>query len=106
MIAAIIPSRMDSIAKRDIFKLATCWFLKAYGAYPLNTVEEENGIQALFWMRQLLRQDWAVVFFPESTGNPYIGVQKVVSGIAFLPAKTKAPILPVGLTGTEHFGPV
>jgi 1-acyl-sn-glycerol-3-phosphate acyltransferase len=106
MIAASMPRRVNFIAKNGIFKPGIRWFLKAYGAYPLNTVEEGNDIQALLWMRQLLRQDRAIVIFPESTRNPYIGMQKAVSGIAFLAAKTQTPILPIGLTGTERLGPL
>ena len=106
MIAASMPRRVNFIAKRGIFKPGIRWFLKAYGAFPLNADEEGNDIQALLWMRQLLRQNRAVVIFPESTRNPYVGMQKAMSGIAFLAAKTQTTIVPVGLTGTERLGPL
>lgn len=106
MIAASMPRRVNFIAKKGIFKPGIRWFLKAYGAFPLNAVEEGNDIQAMLWMRQLLRQDRAVVIFPESTRNPYVGMQKAAAGVALLAAKTQATILPVGLTGTERLGPL
>ncbi|MQG76018.1 MAG: 1-acyl-sn-glycerol-3-phosphate acyltransferase [SAR202 cluster bacterium] len=106
MIAASVSRRVNFIAKRGIFQPGIRWFLKAYGAFALNAVEEGNDIQAMLWMRQLLRQNRAIVVFPESTRNPYVGMQKAMGGVAFLAAKTQTTILPVGLTGTERLGPL
>ena len=106
LVAASIPRRVNFIAKRGIFKPGISWFLKAYGAYPLNADVEGNDIQALLWMRQLLRQGKSVVVFPESTRNPYIGMQEAVPGVALLASKTQTPVLPVGITGTERLGPL
>jgi len=106
LVAASVPRRVNFIAKRGIFKPGIRWFLKAYGAFPLNPDEEGNDIQAMLWMRQLLRQNRAVVIFPESHRNPYVGMQEAAPGIAFLAAKTQTTILPVGLSGTERLGPL
>lgn len=106
LVAASVARRVNFIAKRGIFKPGIRWFLEAYGAFPLNKDEEGNDIQAMLWMRQLLRQNRAVVIFPESHRNPYIGMQDAAPGIAFLASKTQATILPVGLTGTERLGPL
>jgi len=106
LVAASIPRRVNFIAKRGIFKPGIRWFLKAYGAYPLNSDEEGNDIQAMLWIRKLLRQEKPVVIFPESTRNPYIGMQEAAPGVAFLASKTKTTVLPVGITGTERLGPL
>ena len=106
LVAASVLRRVNFIAKRGIFKPGIRWFLEAYGAFPLNTDEEGNDIQAMLWMRQLLRQNKSVVIFPESHRNPYVGMQKAALGIAFLASKTQTKILPVGLTGTERLGPL
>ena len=106
LIAASIPRRVNFIAKRGIFKPGIRWFLKAYGAYSLNADKDGNDIEAMLWMRKILRQDKSVVIFPESTRNPYIGMQKAASGVALLASKTQTPILPVGITGTERLGPL
>ena len=106
LVAASVARRVNFIAKRGIFKPGIRWFLEAYGAFPLNADEEGNDVQAMLWMRQLLRQNRAVVIFPESHRNPYVGMQEAVPGIAFLAAKTQTTILPVGLTGTERLGPL
>ena len=106
LVAASIPRRVNFIAKRGIFKPGIRWFLKAYGAYSLNADKEGNDIEAMLWMRKLLRQDKSVVIFPESTRNPYIGMQQAVPGVALLASKTQTPILPVGITGTERLGPL
>ena len=106
LIAASIPRRVNFIAKRGIFKPGIRWFLKAYGAFALNAEKKGNDIEAMLWMRKLLKQDKSVVIFPESTRNPYIGMQQAVPGVAFLASKTQTPILPVGITGTERLGPL
>ena len=106
LVAASIPRRVNFIAKRGIFKPGIRWFLKAYGAFALNAAKEGNDIQAMLWIRKLLRQNKSVVIFPESTRNPYIGMQQAVPGVALLASKTQTPILPVGITGTERLGPL
>ena len=106
LVAASIPRRVNFIAKRGIFKPGIRWFLKAYGAFALNSAKEGNDIQAMLWMRKLLRQNKSVVIFPESTRNPYVGMQQAVPGVALLASKTQTPILPVGITGTERLGPL
>ena len=106
LVAASIPRRVNFIAKRGIFKPGIRWFLKAYGAFALKADKEGNDIEAMLWMRKLLRQNKSVVIFPESTRNPYVGMQQAVPGVALLASKTQTPILPVGITGTERLGPL
>ena len=57
-------------------------------------------MQALRWVLNQLNHDQVVVIFPEGTRNPG-AMKKALPGIARLALKTQAPILPVGMTGTE-----
>ena len=102
LLASSMPRRVNFIAKRGLFKPVAGWFFRTYGAYALNPEEQGKDIEALLWMRKLLRQDRAVVVFPESHRNPHIGMQEAVPGVAMLAVKTQTPILPVGLAGSEH----
>ncbi len=43
--------------------------------------------------------------FPEGTRSPTGGLQEAKDGIAILALRTGAPILPVGLSGTDRFWP-
>ena len=51
----------------------------------------------------LLAQDCAIVIFPEGHRSTDHAMREAKSGAAFLAIKTQAPILPVGIYGTEKF---
>ncbi len=106
LLGASLPRRLNFIAKRGLFKPVIGWFFRTYGAFPLNPEDEGNDIEALLWMRKLLRQDRAVVVFPESHRHPEGGMREGVPGVALLAVKTRTPILPVGIAGSENIGPL
>ena len=62
-----------------------------------------TGVDAMRTAMDLLAQDRAVVIFPEGHVSPEHARRKAKSGAAFLAIKTQAPILPVGIYGTEKF---
>lgn len=102
LLACSIPRTIRFLAKENIFGNPIArWFLYNYGAFPLN--REGLDITAYRWARERLNHDQALVFFPEGTRNPgSMGAAK--SGVTRLVLRTQAPILPVGLTGSEHLG--
>ena len=53
---------------------------------------------------KMLDSGSAIGIFPEGTRNPK-AMQKGIPGIAMIAIKSGAPILPVGMTGTERTGP-
>lgn len=106
LLGASLPRRLNYIAKRGLFKPVIGTFLRAYGAYALNPEEQGKDIEALLWMRKLLREDRAVVVFPESHRNPESGLREGMPGVALMAVKTQTPILPVGIAGSESVGPI
>jgi 1-acyl-sn-glycerol-3-phosphate acyltransferase len=54
---------------------------------------------------QLLAQDRAVVIFPEGRISANHAMEEAKPGAAYLAIKSQAPILPVGIYGTEKFPP-
>ena len=106
LLGASLPRRLNYIAKRGLFKPVIGTFFRAYGAYPLNPEEQGKDIEALLWMRKLLREDRAIVVFPESHRNPEAGLQEGMPGVALMAVKTQTPILPVGIAGSENVGPL
>lgn len=106
LLGASLPRRLNFIAKRGLFKPVLGWFLRTYGAYALNAEEQGKDIEALLWMRKLLRESRAVVVFPESHRNRVGGMREGVPGVALMAVKTRAPILPVGIAGSESVGPL
>lgn len=60
-------------------------------------------VDAVRLMLRLLAEDRAVVVFPEGHRSPDHTVKAGMLGVVYLALKSQAPILPVGLTGTEKF---
>jgi 1-acyl-sn-glycerol-3-phosphate acyltransferase len=76
-------------------------FLTRVGVHPMNQ-EGTANIETLKWNLELLKQNKVVALFPEGTRSREPGMSKGKSGIAYLAIRSQAPILPVGITGTEN----
>ena len=64
-----------------------------------------SGLGALKTALEVLSKDGAIVIFPEGRISPCYSMQKAKQGAAFLAIKSQAPILPIGISGTEKFPP-
>ena len=103
VLTASMPRRVFFMAKRGLFNGPILSFLlKAYGAFPLN--RDGGDLAAIQWCLKMLDSGSAIGIFPEGTRNPK-AMQKGIPGIAMIAIKSGAPILPVGMTGTERTGP-
>lgn len=104
LLSTSMPRRIRFLAKREIFRHPVArWFLTSYGAHPLNRDAADVG--AYRWALDQLARDKAIVLFPEGT-RARGAMKKAKTGVARIAIKTQAPILPVGITGTEPLGSV
>ncbi len=102
MLVSSIPRRIYFLAKSGLFRGAFAkWFLASYGAFPIN--REGTDVRAYRWVVDQLKNDRAVVLFPEGTRSPH-GMREAKQGVAQIALRTGTPILPVGITGTEKMG--
>ena len=102
MLLASIPRALHFIAKQELFNFTlTNYFLKQFNVYPFNRTG--HGVDAMRLMLRLLAEDRAVVIFPEGHRSPDHAMRKAMLGVAYLAHRSQAPILPVGITGTETF---
>ena len=100
LLAASLPRRIWFLAKDGVFNGPVVkWFMRTYGAFPVN--RHGADIRAYRWTLDQLNHDRAVVIFPEGTRSRG-SLRKANPGIAGLVLKSKAPLLPVGITGTER----
>jgi len=97
-----IPRRTWFLAKKEIFKGPAAIFLRYWGAYPLNRGRTDLG--AFRWALSKLDSGQCIVLFPEGTRSPKGGMRQAQSGVTKLALSSGASILPVGITGSEHFG--
>lgn len=107
IVASLTGRNPGFLAKKELFKFPLFSFLlKQYGAHPLNRGAVD--LKALRWaMNRLSKNDGALILFPEGTRNKDgTGLGKGLAGVTHIALKTGAPVVPIGMTGTEplqHF---
>ena len=104
LLATSLPRRAYFMAKRGLFHDPVLAFLmKSYGLFPLN--RDGGDLAAIRWALGMLRQNAALALFPEGTRSPG-AMRKAIPGVSMIALRSGAPILPVGITGSEHVGPI
>ena len=101
ILSASLPRQLYFLGKRSLFSNPiSSAFLTAVGVHPLN--RDGQDLEALRWNIELLKKDKPIVLFPEGARSQGEGMRKGHPGVAYIAVKTQAPILPVGITGTEN----
>lgn len=73
--------------------------LLSVGAFPVH--RESADREALQRAEEVLRQGQVLVLFPEGTRRHGPVVEDLMEGAAFLSARTGAPIVPIGIAGSD-----
>lgn len=81
-------------------------FFTSIGAIPVQRGAGQAALDALDQQRLLLEQGNAVALYPEGTRSLDGRLYKGRTGVAFLALQTGAPVVPVGLIGTDKVMPV
>jgi 1-acyl-sn-glycerol-3-phosphate acyltransferase len=81
-------------------------FFTALGASPVRRGAGQAALDALDQQKQLLESGEAIALYPEGTRSLDGRLYKGRTGVAFLALQTGAPVVPVGLTGTNEVMPV
>ena len=77
------------------------WFLRRYRQIPVNRGKSDAG--ALDEVIATIRRGAVAAIAPEGTVNPTPGeLQRIRSGIARIALATEAPVIPVGIWGTQR----
>ena len=104
LLGAGFPRKLNFLAKSELFKnIIFSSFMKAYGAIPVEF--DSRDVRAVIWALHMLKDSAAVALFPEGQRSPATGMTRGVHGAALLAMKSGAPVLPVGIVGTEKVGP-
>ena len=100
-LAAALPRPLSFLGKKELFvPTPKAWLFSSLRVHP---VDRTFGVSALRTGLALLARDEAVVIFPEGQRSPEGRMIKGMAGAAYLAMKSQAPILPIGITGTEKF---
>ena len=99
ILSCSINRRLRFLAKDTLFRgFPLSQMLYLYGAYPIRRGRPD--IQAIKWATNQIKNDAALVVFPEGTRNKGKMIKGKI-GTARLIQMTQSTILPVGITGTE-----
>jgi len=81
-------------------------FFSALGANPVERGAGQAALDALDQQRRMLEAGKAIALYPEGTRSLDGRLYKGRTGVAFLALQTGAPVVPVGLLGTNEAMPV
>ena len=107
----MVPRRMTFLAKSDYFTgrgikgKATAAFFKGVGQVPVDRSGGKAGEAALNSGLRILRRGELLGIYPEGTRSPDGRLYRGRTGVGWLALTTGAPVIPVGLIGTEHLQP-
>jgi 1-acyl-sn-glycerol-3-phosphate acyltransferase len=105
------PRQVHFLAKSSYFEgkglsgWASRQFFTSIGAIPVRRGAGQAALDALDQQRALLERGSAVALYPEGTRSLDGRLYKGRTGVAFLALQTGAPVVPVGLIGTDKVMP-
>ena len=100
IIRILLPRESRFATKEGFFKnkvLASV--MKSYGCFPVFQGKVDRA--SIHQMESYLAQGLAVAIFPEGTRSQTAELLPALNGAALIAHRTGAPILPVGIWGTE-----
>lgn len=98
----VTPCPIAFMAKAEYFdKRRTAWIFRATGQIPLRRGSAAAADQAMSEARTVLADGGAVGIYPEGTRSRDGKLHRGKTGPARLAVATGAPIVPVGLSGTD-----
>lgn len=100
VVAAVTRRRMRYMGKESLWKTRFGgWFFTTAGGFPVQRGSADRD--ALRAGREVLDRGEPLVLFPEGTRQFGPKVQPLFQGAAYLACRTGAPIVPVGIGGSE-----
>jgi 1-acyl-sn-glycerol-3-phosphate acyltransferase len=104
VVSAITSRRMRYMGKDSLWKIgAFGWFFSALGAFPVRRGSADR--EALRRCIEIIEGGEPLVMFPEGTRQEGPEVQQLFDGPAYVALRTKVPILPVGIGGSQKAMP-
>lgn len=108
IIPAMLPRKVTFPAKAELFnggrnigRIIVAWFLKAIGMVPMDRGGGRASAVSLQAISDVLDSGQVVAIFPEGTRSPDGRLYKGRTGMARMVLASGAPVIPVGLTGTQ-----
>jgi 1-acyl-sn-glycerol-3-phosphate acyltransferase len=103
LLAFVTPRRMRFMGKDSLWRSPLAWYFTALGGFPV--VRGTADRDALRACQTILERGEPLVVFPEGTRRSGEKIEDLFDGPAFLSARTGAPIVPIGIGGSEGVMP-
>lgn len=101
LLVALLPWPIEFMAVTDLWQVpVTGWFIRLYGAIPLRRGEGDRA--ALRAALDVLARGGVLGIAPEGYIVPGAALVRPQPGAAYLALRSGAPLLPVGIAGTER----
>lgn len=105
VVAIACQNRVNFFAKEELFRNKIFGFIiKLLGAIPVNRRDRQN-IGAFKRAFEVLSENGVMVIFPEGTRSQNGRLQKLHSGVGFLALKSRCPVVPLFIAGTDRVFP-
>ena len=112
VIPSVVPRKVVFLAKSDYFTgtglkgvASRVWF-EGLGMLPVDRDDTRAAIASLDIALDVLGRGEAFGIYPEGTRSRDGRIYRGRTGVAHLALTSGAPVVPVGLSGTEHLQPV
>jgi 1-acyl-sn-glycerol-3-phosphate acyltransferase len=103
----VIRRRVTFVAKAEYFDdKKTAWFFRGVGQIPIRREGGSASERALASATDVLEQGHVFGIYPEGTRTRDGYLHRGHTGVARLALRTGAPIVPVGMIGTDDINPV
>jgi 1-acyl-sn-glycerol-3-phosphate acyltransferase len=102
LIAASFSRKAMFMAKKELFRSRVIGAFLSSGAFPVN--RGQMGGRAMRQSLELLAGGGVLAVFPEGMRSPTSQLGPAMPGVALIAVRSRAPVLPVAITGTEQFG--
>jgi 1-acyl-sn-glycerol-3-phosphate acyltransferase len=101
VVGATLGRKVLLMAKQELFRAPLVgWMVGHYDAFPVRRGEADR--QAMRWALEALQLGQAIGMFPEGTRSRTGEMQPAFPGAALIALRSGAPVLPVGIDGTDR----
>ncbi|MDQ0821138.1 1-acyl-sn-glycerol-3-phosphate acyltransferase [Arthrobacter sp. V4I6] len=111
IVQALMPRPVAFFAKAEYFNTGGVKgkvmksFFESVGSIPVQRGEQAASVQALKTLLEILDSGRGIGIYPEGTRSRDGLLYRGRTGVGWLALTTGAPVVPVGLIGTEHLQP-
>lgn len=111
LMQGIFPRAVSFFAKAEYFTQPGLrgrgmrFFFESFGSVPVDRDRQSGAVEALYGLTSIINAGHGVGIYPEGTRSRDGRLYRGKNGVGWLALATGAPVVPVGLRGTEKLQP-